>query len=72
MALADLDAELLAAHEAGDKTRLIALYVQAADTADTIDATCFYLTHAYVFALDVGDNRSNDLHNRLKKYGREA
>ena len=32
---------------------------------------CFFLTHAYIFALDVGDPRARALHLRLKAQGRE-
>jgi hypothetical protein len=71
---AALDAALIDAHEAGDKSRLVALYSQAADLAEAeanIDACCFYLTHAYVFALDCGVPEATDLHARLLEFGRE-
>ena len=67
----DLDAQLLQAHAAGDKAALITLYTQAADQASEVDAMCFFLTHAYIFALDVGDPRARALHLRLKAQGRE-
>jgi hypothetical protein len=70
----DLDAALIAAHAAGDQPRLVVLYTQAADTAEAagdIGAACFYLTHAYVFALQTGDTRAAELHARLKACGRE-
>ncbi|MDJ0820952.1 MAG: hypothetical protein QNJ09_03960 [Paracoccaceae bacterium] len=69
---ADLDARMLAAHAAGDRDALITLYTEAADHADTPDAAYFYLTHAYVFALEAGDERAGPLHARLKSAGREA
>ena len=31
----------------------------------------FFLTHAYVFALEAGAETATDLHRRLKHYGRE-
>ena len=34
-------------------------------------AAGFYLTHAYVFALEAGDPRSSQLHARLKAAGLE-
>lgn len=71
---AELDAALIAADEAGDGPRLVALYAQAADGAEAagdIDAACFYLTHAYVFALQAGDARASELHARLQARGRE-
>ena len=69
-----LDADLLAAHGAGDRVNLVRLYAIAADWAEAggrIDAACFYLTYAYIFALEIGDNRSGVLHGRLRHYGRE-
>ena len=68
---ANLDDDLLAAHAARDKARLVALYSEAADGANDVDAACFYLTHAYIFALDIGDVRAAQLHERLKLHGRE-
>ena len=69
---ASLDQRLLQAHAAGDKAALVALYTEAADAAEDIDAACFYLTHAYVFALDIGHPAATALHARLKAEGREA
>ena len=66
-----LDDALLAAHEAGDKAALIRLYTQAADEAGDVDAACFYLTHAYVFALESGAPDAVALHRRLADHGRE-
>lgn len=66
-----LDAALIAAHEAGDGRRLVGLYTQAADQANDVDAECFFLTHAYVFALQTGAPEADMLHARLKAYGRE-
>ena len=67
-----LDDRLLAAHAADDRAALVGLYTQAADSANDLDAACFYLTHAYVFALERGDPRAGTLHARLKAEGREA
>ena len=69
-----LDARLIAAHEAGDLGRLVELYAEAARTSEDIgdiDAACFYLTHAYVFALQTDDPRAPDFHAQLKARGRE-
>ena len=63
---------LLAAHDRDDRRALVGLYTQAADTANDLDAACFFLTHAYVFALEQGDIRAASLHARLKAEGREA
>ncbi|MGR3435537.1 MAG: hypothetical protein ACU0CO_11720 [Shimia sp.] len=51
--MADLDARLLAAHAAGDGAALAALYAEAAAGAEG-ERSWFYLTHAYVFALEAG------------------
>jgi hypothetical protein len=70
----ELDATLIAAHEAEDKPRLIALYTQAADAAEAkgdTGACCFYLTHVYVFALASGAPEADRLHARLLDHGRE-
>ncbi len=67
----DLDAQMIAAHEACDLTALIRLYTRAADQASDLTAACFYLTHAYVFALEAGSADAKRLHQRLKAHGRE-
>lgn len=69
-----LDAALLAAHASGDYAALVDLYTKAADEAETsgdIDAACFFLTHAYVFALEAGSPVAKVLHARLVAHGRE-
>ncbi len=71
---AALDAALIEAHEAGDDPRLVSLYTQAADAAEAkgdIDACCFHLTQAYVFALACGARQAGSLHARLMAHGRE-
>lgn len=67
----DLDARLLAAHEARDGPALIPLYEEAALGAADDTARGFYLTHAYVFALEAGDPRAEGLRARLVTMGRE-
>lgn len=71
--MSDLNAQLLAAHAAGDTPTLIRLYTAAADQAEQqdLDAACFYLTHAYVFALELGDAACPTLRARLVAHGRE-
>ncbi len=74
MSEAKLDAALLAAHAAGDRGRLIQGYEQAADLAEAageVDRACFFLTQAWVFALEAGDARANGLKARLTGHGRE-
>lgn len=68
--MSDIDTRLLAAHAADDRTALVDLYAQAADGAETLDAACFYLTHAYVFALELGHKDAPTLHNRLAAHDR--
>ncbi len=65
-----LDAQLLAAHAAGDHWGLVDLYAQAADQANDVDAACFYLTHAYIFALEQNHPACNALYQRLLAEGR--
>ncbi len=68
----DLDARLLAAHAADDRPALVALYTEAADHAsDDETAVGFFLTHAFVFALELGDPRAEPLRARLIAMGRE-
>ncbi len=66
-----LDVQMIAAHEAGDRAALIRLYTQAADAANDENAACFYLTHAYVFALEAGSDEAERLKARLVAAGRE-
>lgn len=69
-ALADLDARLLGAHARDDRAALVALYEEAADAVTSEVARGFYLTHAFIFALDLGDARAARLRDRLKAMGR--
>lgn len=71
MTRAELDAALLAAHAARDRRALVGLYRSAADTAGSAEASAFYLTQAYIYALDTGDPQAPALHARLKAEGRE-
>lgn len=71
---AGLDAALLAAHEAGDARALVRLYTRAGDAAEAagdVNAASFFLTQAYVFALDAGAPDAGALHARLRAHGRE-
>ncbi|WP_227269650.1 hypothetical protein [Roseobacter weihaiensis] len=70
--MSDLDDRLLLAHNRGDAQDLSSLYTQAADqTADT-DAKGFFLTHAYVFALEAGLPQAPALRRQLIAMGRET
>jgi len=65
-----LDDQLLAAHASDDKRALVSLYTQAADIVDDVDAACYFLTHAYIFALELGHADATVLHARLAANGR--
>jgi len=67
----DLHTRMLAAHHGPDRAALISLYTEAADCANDLDASCFFLTHAYVFALEAGAPQARHLHRRLSGHGRE-
>ena len=68
----DLDQRLLAAHAANDRTALISLYTEASEAAEHPVARNFYLTHAYVFALEAGLPIAAELRARLVEYGSET
>lgn len=61
-----LNAQLLAAHEAADYYALVTLYMLAADSTTTPQAARFYLTHAYVFALECNHAAAVPLRSRLE------
>jgi len=70
-----LDEKLIRATERHDLKVLVAAYTQAADACEQrgeIDAACFFLTHAYVYALEQGTAGASTLRKRLIKYGRES
>jgi len=66
-----LDAGLLAAHENGDTALLVRLYLKAADGTEDAAASAFYLTHAYVFALEAGLEEVASIRARLVAQGAE-
>lgn len=70
--MSDLDAALLAAHASGDLEALVTLYTRAADAASDSQAAAFYLTHAHVFAMELGHADAPALRQRLIDQGREA
>ncbi|WP_342075424.1 hypothetical protein [Yoonia sp. SS1-5] len=65
-----LDAALLDAHARNDRRALVTLYAQAADAAPDLDASCFFLTQAYIFALEQAHEATGALHDRLQRHGR--
>ncbi|UWQ77181.1 hypothetical protein [Leisingera sp. M658] len=73
MERADLNRALLQAHDDKDNAELVRLYTLAGDRAEeagNIDAACFYLTHAFVFALEAGLPEARELNRRLAERGR--
>jgi hypothetical protein len=68
--MTSLQDRLLAAHACDDRAALVGLYTEAADAAPDLDAACFYLTHAYIYALEKGDPAAEQLYCRLKTQGR--
>lgn len=68
-----LETALLNAHEQDNQEALVRLYTVAGDEAELrqdIDAACFYLTHAFVFALQAGAPEAATLNARLADRGR--
>ena len=68
-----LETALLQAHEKHELDELVRLYAIAGDEAEKsqdVDAACFFLTHAFVFALEAGAPQANPLNKRLTDYGR--
>lgn len=66
-----LEHRLAAAHKLDDKMGLVGLYCEAADTAPSDAARSFFLTHAYVFALETADARTENLRHQLIALGAE-
>jgi hypothetical protein len=62
-----LDAALRAAHRDGDGARLVGLCEQAARGP----AEAFWLTQAWVYALEAADPRAEALRARLRALGAE-
>jgi len=68
--MADLAARLLAAHATEDRAALVGLYQSAAEQAADPDAAGFFLTHAWVYALETGHAAAGPLEHRLRQSGR--
>ena len=67
-----LDDRLLDAHARNDTPALVQLYQEAAEQADDENAAAFFLTHAYVLALEIGSPNANALRSELVRMGRET
>ena len=48
------------------------LYIEAAQGAGTEDETAFFLTHAYIYALETGHGEVTRLRAKLVDLGRES
>ena len=62
------------AHARNDVDALAGLYADAAaltEVAGDVDATCFYLTQAYVFALSAGLPIAATINRKLVAFGRD-
>ena len=72
--MSELDDALLAAHAIRDNSTLVRMYRQAGEAVlETNEVQgCFYLTQAYVFALEAGMEGAEDLRAVLSERGREA
>ncbi len=69
-----LNAEILAAHDSGDNATLVRIYKKLGD--DELDAGrelegAYFLTQAYVYALEGGLPVRHEIHKTLVAYGRE-
>lgn len=68
-----LDAALQTALANDDQAAMIALYTEAGhrfEAVGDIDAACFFLTQAFVHALETGAPELDSLHAHLARYGR--
>ncbi|MEM7631507.1 MAG: hypothetical protein AAF227_05740 [Pseudomonadota bacterium] len=68
--MSTLEARLLNAHMRRDRAALVALYQEAADSAEPA-ARPFFLTQAYVYALETGHADVDTLRARLVAMGCE-
>ncbi|MEM9434103.1 MAG: hypothetical protein AAGA12_09285 [Pseudomonadota bacterium] len=68
--MSDLENRLLAAHARHDKPELAKLYQEAAANTDDIGSQGFFLTQAYIFALDCGAPEASQLREKLSRMGR--
>jgi hypothetical protein len=69
--MSDTNAALLEAHARGDKAGLIALYTAASDAASSEEEAAFFLTFAYVYALETAHPEAAAIRSRLVAAGRE-
>ena len=69
----EIGARLLEAHAEGNLVDIAHHYARASDQAEEqgdVDRACFFLTHAWIFALEAGDPIADEHRSRLARYGR--
>ena len=66
-----LEQRLLAAHAGDDKRALVRCYTEASRQASEEDERSFFLTHAYVYALETDHPDAQELLQALRDLGRE-
>lgn len=72
MTNARFEAALHHGQQTGDWAQVIAQYVEVAEAETTRQGAAFYLTHAYVHALEAGDPAAKTLRARLIALGAEV
>lgn len=69
----DIDAKLIRAVTDGDHQVVARIYADAAQRAEKegdMDRACFLMTHAWVFALEAGDDTAEEYKRFLTRAGR--
>ncbi len=72
---ASFERDILDAHASGDRREIALLYAEAASRAERSgdgDRAGFFLTQAWIFALEAGDPLADELRARLVAQGRET
>ncbi len=72
---ASFERDILDAHAAGDGREIARLYAEAAaraERSEDMDRAGFFLTQAWIFALEAGDPLAEELRARLVAQGRET
>ena len=70
----EIEKKMLKAHEEYNQKELVRLYTKAGEMKqkeNDENAEAFFLTHAYVFALESGSENAKEICKRLVKLGRE-
>lgn len=69
-----LNEALLNAHAVNDFSKIIELYFKAAQKAlsTDIDSACFLFTQAYVYSLENGHPKAEEIRDILVLHGREV